>query len=251
MGAGVLFLTQNRFIRVLFTPVTIDVREDSDGSYSKVFHHFRNFCFWSCRTWISQKYMIRKLKSTLLIAMLALASTSRAQDVAVKTNLLDDCILNPNIGVEVGLAPKWTLDVTGQFNAWTLSHDRSWKHWAVQPEARYWLCDRFSAHFFGAHLHGGQYNIGGINGLVNFFGTDARKLKDSRYQGWFVGAGIAYGYAWILGEHWNFEAEIGLGYSYTRYDQFRCAGCGKRLATNKPHHYVGPTKVALNLVYLF
>lgn len=175
----------------------------------------------------------------------------RAQDVALKTNLLSDGFLNPNIGLEVGLAPKWTLDITGQFNAWTLSHERRWKHWAVQPEARYWLCDRFGGHFFGFYAHGGQYNIGGINGKISFLGTDARKLKDTRYQGWFVGAGVSYGYAWILGRHWNLEAEIGIGYSYTRYDRFRCAGCGKKIENDKPHHYIGPTKAAVNLVYLF
>ncbi len=183
--------------------------------------------------------------------MLSLFSCAGAQNVAVKTNLLSDVVLNPNIGIEAGLAPKWTLDVIGQFNAWELSHDRKWKHWAVQPGVRYWLCDRFGASFFGFHLHGGQYNIGGFDGRYNLFGTDARKLKDSRYQGWFVGAGISYGYAWILNRHWNLEAEIGFGYSYTRYDRFRCSGCGKRVETNKPHHYVGPTKAAINLVYLF
>ena len=155
------------------------------------------------------------------------------------------------LGIEIGLVSKWTLDVTGQFNAWMLSHNRHWKHWAIQPEVRYWFCDRFSGHFVGTHIHGGQYNIGGFDGKINFLGTDARKLKDTRYQGWFVGAGIAYGYAWILGRHWNLEAEIGFGYSYTRYDRFQCLGCGKRIETDKPHHYVGPTKAAINLVYVF
>lgn len=169
----------------------------------------------------------------------------------MKANLLSDVALSPNLGIEVGLAPKWTLDMSGQINAWTLPQDRRWKHWAVQPEVRHWLCDRFGAHFFGLHLHGGQYNIGGFDGRINFLGTDARKLKDSRYQGWFAGAGVAYGYAWILGRHWNLEAEIGVGYSYTRYDRFRCAGCGKKVETDRPHHYVGPTKAAVNLVYLF
>lgn len=82
-------------------------------------------------------------------------------------------------------------------------------------------------------------------------GTDARKLKDTRYQGWFTGAGIAYGYAWVLGRHWNLEAEIGIGYSYTRYDRYPCARCGTRIETDRPHHYVGPTKAAVNLVYVF
>ena len=189
----------------------------------------------------------------LLMAMIVTGMTQelQAQKAAIKTNLLSDAFLNINLGAEVGLAPRWTLDASGQFNGWTLSHDRRRKHWVLQPEARYWLCDRFSGHFFGAHMHAGQYNVGGFNGVINLLGTDARKLKDYRYQGWFVGAGVAYGYAWILNRYWNLEAEIGFGYSYTRYDRFRCTGCGKKVETNKPHHYVGPTKAAINLVYVF
>lgn len=175
----------------------------------------------------------------------------KAQTVAVKSNMLYDITSTVNVGMEFALSSRWTFDISGNYNGWTLSHDRRWKHWAVQPEARYWFCDRFLGHFIGVHAHGGQYNIGGIDGKINFLGTDARKLKDTRYQGWFVGAGVAYGYAWILGRHWNLEAEIAIGYSYTRYDRFRCTGCGKKIESGKPHHYVGPTKAAINLVYVF
>jgi len=195
-----------------------------------------------------------KRKILILIMTLAAVVTVQrvaAQDVGVKTNLVADGLLSPNLAVEVGVAPKWTLELTGEFNGWTLSHERRWKHWLAMPEARYWLCDRFSGHFFGVEAHGGQYNIGGFDGKWNLLGTDARKLKDTRYQGWFVGGGITYGYAWILGKHWNLEGEIGIGYSYTRYDRFRCAGCGKKIESGKSHNYVGPTKVAINLVYLF
>lgn len=187
----------------------------------------------------------------LITIVTGVFQTVMGQNAGLKTNLLADGFLNPNIGIEIGVAPKLTLDVTGELNAWKLSHNRQWKHWSLQPEVRYWLCDRFSGHFIGGHLHGGQYNIGGFDGKLDILGTDTRKLKDARYQGWFVGAGIVYGYAWILNRHWNLEAEIGLGYSYTRYDKFRCSGCGKRVKTDQPHHYVGPTKAAINLVYLF
>lgn len=194
---------------------------------------------------------MKRIIFILAIVITGIAPAVRAQEVALKTNLLADGFLNPNLGLEIALAPKWTLDLTGQFNAWTLSHDRRWKHWAVQPEARYWFCDRFGGHFVGVHAHSGQYNIGGFNGVYHLFGTDARKLKDYRYQGWFIGAGVAYGYAWILGRHWNLEAEIGFGYSYTRFDRFQCAGCGRKIENKQPHHYIGPTKAAVNLVYLF
>ena len=195
------------------------------------------------------------MKRTILLLVASLSgmfsSTAEAQDINVKTNVLADAFLNVNAGVEIGLAPRWTLDVAGYYNGWTLSHDRKWKHWMVQPEARYWFCDRFAGHFLGFHAHGGQYNVGGLKNGISFLGSDLSKLSDYRYQGWFVGAGVAYGYAWILGRHWNLEAEIGFGYAYTQYDKFRCAGCGKKLETDKSHHYVGPTKAAVNLVYVF
>lgn len=184
------------------------------------------------------------------ISMIAVLQT-KAQEVAVKTNLVADALANVNVGAEVGVAPKWTVELTGELNAWKFSHGRTWKHWLVMPEARYWLCDRFSGHFFGAEAHAGQYNIGGFNGHWNFLGTDARKLKDSRFQGWFAGAGVTYGYAWILDRHWNIEGEIGLGYSYTRYDRYPCATCGTKTESGKSHNYVGVTKAAINLVYLF
>ena len=55
----------------------------------------------------------------------------------------------------------------------------------------------------------------------------------------------------MLGRHWNFAAEIGFGYSYVRYDRFECEGCEQKVESDQEHHYIGPTKAALNLVYVF
>jgi len=196
--------------------------------------------------------MKRIIRSILLLVCLQSFLVARGQNVvAVKSNLLADALLNVNAGLEIGLAPKWTLNLTGELNAWTLSHERKWKHWYVQPEARYWFCERFGGHFIGLHAHGGQFNIGNLENGIHFLGTNFSNLSDHRYQGWFAGVGVAYGYAWVLSRHWNIEGEIGVGYAYSRFDKFRCAGCGKREASDRSHHYVGPTQAALNLVYLF
>jgi hypothetical protein len=194
-----------------------------------------------------------KKMTCLLLLLLAMFSVEdvMAQKVAVKTNVVYDATANINAGLEFGLAKRWTLDVSGNLNVWDMSNGRKWKHWLAQPELRYWLCDRFAGHFFALHLHGGQYNVGGLKNGIKFLGTDFSKLGDYRFQGWFAGAGLAYGYTWILGKHWNLEAELGFGYSYTNYDTFECAGCGKKVEEGKDHHYVGPTKAAINLVYLF
>ena len=190
-------------------------------------------------------------RMAMVFVGMMLATQLQAQKVAVKTNLLYDATATINAGIEFGLAPKWTLDVSGNFNGWTMSHDRKWKHWMVQPEARYWFCDRFAGHFLGFHALGGQYNIGHLKNNIKFLGTDFSKLSDSRYQGWFIGAGIAYGYAWVLNKHWNLEGEIGVGYVYTEFDRFNCKGCGKKVEEDKNHHYFGPTKAAINLIYVF
>lgn len=173
-----------------------------------------------------------------------------AQDVALKTNLINDIALSPNIGVEVGLAPKWTLDMTAEMNLWKVD-GRSWKHLYFQPEARYWFCQRFSGHFIGFHALGGIYNFGKLNLPFNMLGSNLKELKDKRYQGWAAGAGVVYGYAWPLHKHWNIEAALGIGWLYTRFDSYPCQICGTKIDRNKSHNYFGPTKLSVAVEYIF
>lgn len=193
--------------------------------------------------------MDMKKKLYLLILFLGVVVGVSGQNIAVKSNLLSDVALNVNAGLELRLARRWTLDLTGEYNAWTVN-DHKWKHWLAQPEARYWFCDVFAKHFLGFHAIGGEYNIGNIKNNISFLGTDFSKLTDNRYQGWAVGGGVAYGYAFPLSHHWNFELEAGFGYVYTKFDKFECTTCGRKIG-NGDHHYVGPTKAAVNLVYVF
>ena len=192
------------------------------------------------------------IKKHLILLFFALGAVvgAKGQNVGIKTNFVGDGFLSPNLGIEIGIAPKWTLDVTGQVNFWNVNNHK-WKHWLVQPEARYWFCERFAGHFLGFHAIGGEYNFGQIKNGVKFLGSDFTKLVDRRYQGWGAGLGIAYGHAWLLGMHWNLELELGIGWIYTRYDVFPCVECGKKLESDMEHHYFGPTKAAINLVYLF
>lgn len=181
---------------------------------------------------------------------MSIAVSASAQRVGLKTNLINDAALSPNLGIEVGVAPKWTLQLTGQVNLWDVD-GRKWKHSMISPEARYWFCQRFAGHFLGLHAIGGFYNFGNLNIPIKFLGSDFHNLKDMRYQGWAAGAGLNYGYAWPVHKHWNIEAEIGIGWLYTRYDSYPCATCGTKQASNKPHNYFGPTKLGVNVEYIF
>lgn len=178
---------------------------------------------------------------------------AQAQKAAVKTNLLYDATSTLNLGFEFGLSEKWTLDVSGNYNPWTFNDNRKMKHWLVQPEARYWLCEKFNGHFFGIHAHGAQYNWGGMlpwgfkDGKM--FGIESRQMSNHRYEGWLVGAGVSYGYQWILGNRWNLEASVGVGYARLSYGKYNCEKCGEKLGDER-RNYVGPTKAAISLIYI-
>lgn len=173
------------------------------------------------------------MKTLFIWVLLILPAFSFAQEIAVKTNAAYWATTTLNAGLEVGIAPKMTLDLTGTYNPFQFRHNKKIRHWAVQPEWRYWTCDRFAGHFFGVHGHYGQYNGG---------------LKKYRYQGWLVGGGVSYGYQWIIGKRWNLETEIGIGYAYLKYDKYLRTKCGKFI--EKDHrNYVGPTKLSISFMY--
>lgn len=186
---------------------------------------------------------MKQLLTTLIC--LSMACYMNAQ-LAVKTNVPMDALRMPNLGAEVGLAPRWTLDASFYYNPWKFSDDKQHKLLLVQPELRYWLCDTFNGHFFGLHLMAGSYNTMGIKPPFGLWDD----MDTFRYKGRFYGGGISYGYQWILGRHWNLEATVGFGYNYVTYRKYECKHCGKQIDKGNKN-YIGPTKAAINLIYLF
>ena len=94
---------------------------------------------------------MKKLIFGVFLAVCWCTGTVKAQDIAVKTNLLYWSSTTPNLSLEFGLGKRTTLDLTGAYNPWTLNKDKNKKikHWMVMPEFRYWLCERYNGHFLG------------------------------------------------------------------------------------------------------
>ncbi|MEG1634861.1 MAG: DUF3575 domain-containing protein [Rikenellaceae bacterium] len=197
---------------------------------------------------------MRKLLLLLFLSIYSVASLSAQGHVAIKTNMLYDATSTINFGVEIGLAPKWTFDISGNYNPWTFSDGRKMEHWLVQPEARYWLCKRFNGHFFGLHAHYAEYDMGGMlpwgfkSGEM-FGNITSHNIMNHHYEGWLAGGGVSYGYHWILGKRWGLEATIGVGYARLKYDKYSCVKCGEKVSTEQIN-YFGPTKAGITLVYI-
>lgn len=101
-------------------------------------------------------------------------------------------------------------------------------------------------HFFGVHVDGAQYNVGGA---APFFGLP-KSVKDARYEGWLAGGGVTYGYQWVLGRHWNAEAAVSVGYEHLRYKKFESPEeCAPQVG-ERSHNYWGPTKLSASIILL-
>lgn len=174
-----------------------------------------------------------------------LCPTLSAQGLSLKTNLLGWGTTTPNVGIEAAIDHRHTLHLAGALNPWDFSGDRHVHFWAVQPEWRHWFCEKFNGHFIGIHALGGEYNIKNVDMPFKLL---PHTEKGRHYEGWYIGAGITYGYQWMLSHHWNLEAAIGIGYAYSPYKLYgRCDRCLDR----SHRHYVGPTKAAVSLCYVF
>jgi len=167
----------------------------------------------------------------------------------VKTNLLYDATTTPNIGAELGIGKKHSLQLYYGLNPWKFNTDsgkKYFKHWLLMPEYRYWFCHRFQGSFVGVHAMGGEFDAANVKLPFGMY----KGLRDHRYEGWYLGGGVSYGYQWVLSRHWNLEASVGVGVVYAKYKGYECGECGRQI-NDGDTWYVGPTKAVLSFLYLF
>ena len=166
---------------------------------------------------------------------------------AIKTNLLySAATFTPNITLEVGLSCRTSFQFSGSYNPWnlkgTIENDKKLVHMILKPEFRYWLCERYNGHFFGADLIFSRYNISTHDVPLLF-------KKENRYDGIAYGGGITYGYHLMLNKRWGVEFAVGAGVLQLDYDRYTCAACDKNAVPDKKT-YFGLTNAAINIVFL-
>lgn len=199
-----------------------------------------------------------KVMFAMLVLFCGMCCNSALAQVAVKTNLLYDATTTPNIGVEMGVGSRNTVQLFYGLNAWKFNSQqhgqRQAKHWLLMPEYRWWTCSKFNGFFYGIHAMGGQFNAANVNLPIPgaFFSGDnlTKEVRNHSYEGSFLGAGITCGYQWILSRHWNIEAEAGVGYNHVWYDKYQCGECGPSMGKGQTN-YLGLTKLGLAILYIF
>ncbi len=195
------------------------------------------------------KVMLKRICGLALFVLLLSAVETRAQVFALKSDVLNWAAASINVEPEVKVAKKFTVALGLSYNPWTVKENTKnskMKHILVQPEVRWWPCEAFGGHFVGLHPIYAHFNAGNVRMPFGIWS----QLEDSRVQGNLWGAGVGYGYHWILKNRWAMEAEVGLGVGHVGYDRYACPRCGVRQGDESKWVFM-PTKLSLSFIYVF
>jgi hypothetical protein len=170
---------------------------------------------------------------------------SEGYRVAVKSNLLYDLALVPNLAMEFPLGRRWSMEIEGQWVWWNtkITHDYCWRIQSVGLEARRWVGGRSHAlngHYLGVYGLAGTYDVK--------FHNKNGYLSNMSYS-----SGISYGYSFPVSRRFNFELGIAAGYfggRYKVYGQYEPETASFPVKEVKDMHYFGPTKAKISLVWI-
>ena len=163
--------------------------------------------------------------------------------MALKTNMLYDAALIPNIGVEFYLGKGWTVGA-GWMYAWWKS-DRCHNYWRTyggEVNIRKYFGKKAQEKPLQGH-HLGVYG----QMLTYDFELGGRGYLGDR---WSWGAGIEYGYSLPVAERINIDFAIGIGYLGGEYKEYLPIDDHYVWQVTKQRHWIGPTKAEITLVWL-
>ena len=148
----------------------------------------------------------------------------RQPRVALRTNLLYDATLTPNLGLDVRVDSAWTVGLLAGVNAWDIDKEKNkkWRHALFSIRARKYRDSLFHKGYYEADVIYSHYNVGNTKIPFGLYSA----VKDRRLQGDLIALGGKYGYSWILSRTWRIEAEAGVAVGYAWFKEYDCDHCG-------------------------
>lgn len=171
--------------------------------------------------------------------------------MALKSNLLYDAFLIPNIGAEFYLGKQWTLSANWQYSWW--KNDRKHLYWRIYGGdigIRKYFGKAASTRLFTGHHIGiyGQiltYDVEwGKRGMIG--GIPGGSIWDKAHYG----GGLEYGYSKPIGKRFNLDFSLGAGYLGGIYYEYLPMDDHYVWQATKKRNWLGPTKAEITLVWL-
>jgi hypothetical protein len=169
--------------------------------------------------------------------------------VGIRTNLLYDAALVPNLGAEFALGDRWSVATNWAWAWWSRrSRDRYWRVFGGELDVRRWFC--------AATPLSGQH-VGLYGGLLTY---DVMLSSDRGYMGGHPGggmlerpswyAGVEYGYSLPVARRLNLDFNLGVGYFHSTYYEYAPIDTHYVWQSTHKRQWIGPTKAEISLVWL-
>lgn len=161
--------------------------------------------------------------------------------LAIKSNLLYDAAVIPNIGAEIGIGKGFAISGNYQ-NIWL--RDDAWTHWyrveGFEAGIK-WYINKDKRPFHGNHLE--------VYGQMLTWDIT---IKGRGYlaERWAYGGGLSYGYALPIGKRFNLDFEIGVGYLTGNMHEYIPQDGHRVWQLVKNFSWIGPTKIGITLQWL-
>ncbi len=163
--------------------------------------------------------------------------------LAIKTNMLYDISLVPNLGVEFYLSDEVSFAGNWMYSWWNKdSKNYTWRIYGGDVALRRWFGNNFSdKRFTGHHL--------GIYGQMMTFDFNLGK-RGFMGEKWTFGAGVEYGYSFPVSNKLNIDLNLGLGYLKGEVKEYLPEDDHYVWQRTADRQLIGPTKAEVSLVWL-
>lgn len=179
-----------------------------------------------------------KKKIIVLIISMIFPICVNAQFYSLRTNMVGLGTGNLNLELSMTMNRKWSLHIPVQYNPFVFRDNKQFRNLTIEPAVRYWFVESYNKNFVSLYGIASRFHVGGLFG------------HRFRYDGKGFGAGLSYGHAYTLSSRFNIEWEVGAGLIWADYDKYRCKHCGAKIGSESKLYFL-PTKIAVNIVYLF
>ena len=167
---------------------------------------------------------------------------------ALKSNLLYDAALVPNIGAELILPKGWS--VTGSWEyAWWNTPSWYWRVYGGELALRKWfgrIAERpLTGHHVGLYTQALTYDF-----LVGGRGYQSGDPGQDLFDRASYAVGLEYGYSYPLTTNLHLDFVLGMGYQGGKYNVYSHQDDCYVWEGTKRRSFVGPTKAEVSLVWL-
>lgn len=176
-----------------------------------------------------------------------LPAQRRSWVVGLRTNLLYDVVLVPNIGIEIPLGRQWSV-AADWFGTW-LSSDKKhnyWQGYGGYLTVRRYLNKRSTVNGQWSPLTGHHLGLYGL-GMTYDVEWGGRGYQAAKFG---FGGGVEYGYAMPLGRRWLLDFTLGVGFQDGEYKEYLPMDGHYVWQSTHKRHWWGPTKAEVSLKWL-